>query len=192
MTIQDVVSHINSSKDPILTPEMNALVMETCYRTHRLTMELNTVYHEPEEIRKILEDITGESIDPCFNMFPPFYSDFGRNLHFGKNVFVNAGCHFQDQGGIFIGDNVLIGHNTVFATIDHDLDPTSRMNHYAPIHVGNNVWIGANVVITKGVTIGNGAVVAAGAVVNRDVPPMTIVGGVPAKVIKQVPAEREN
>ena len=192
MTIQDVVNYINSNKDPILTPEMNALVMETCYRTHRLTMDLNTVYHEPAEIRTILEDITGEAIDPGFNMFLPFYSDFGRNLHFGKNVFVNAGCHFQDQGGIFIGDNVLIGHNTVFATIDHDINPTSRMNHYAPIHIGSNVWIGANAVITKGVTIGNGAVVAAGAVVTRDVPPMTIVGGVPARIIKQIPADREN
>ena len=192
MTIQEVVKYVNSHADPVLTPEMNALVMETCYRTHRLTMELNTVYHEPGEIRKILEDITGEAIDPGFNMFPPFYSDFGRNLHFGKNVFINAGCHFQDQGGIFIGDNVLIGHNTVFATIDHDLDPSNRMNHYAPIHVGNNVWIGANVVITKGVTIGNGAVVAAGAVVTHDVPPMTIAGGVPAKIIKQIPDGREN
>ena len=133
-----------------------------------------------------MEDITGESIDPGFNMFPPFYSDFGRNLHFGKNVFVNAGCHFQDQGGVFIGDGALIGHNVVFATIDHDLDPTSRMNHYAPIHVGSHVWIGANAVITKGVTIGDGAVVAAGAVVTRDVPPMTVVGGVPAKIIKRI------
>jgi acetyltransferase-like isoleucine patch superfamily enzyme len=186
MTISDVVEFINSNPDPFLTPEMNALVMETCYKTHRLTMELNTVYREPEEIRALLSEITGEAIDDSFDLFPPFYSDFGRNLHFGKNVFVNAGCHFQDQGGIFIGDGVLIGHNTVFATIDHDLDPKTRTNHYAPIHVGNNVWIGANAVITKGVTIGDGAVIAAGAVVTRDVPPMTIVGGVPARKIKDI------
>ena len=186
MDIQDVVNYINSTRDPVLTDEMNALVMETCYRTHRLTMELNTVYHDPDEIRALLSEITGENIDDSFRMFPPFYSDFGRNLHFGKNVFVNAGCHFQDQGGVFIGDGALIGHNVVFATIDHDLDPTSRMNHYAPIHVGSHVWIGANAVITKGVTIGDGAVVAAGAVVTRDVPPMTVVGGVPAKIIKRI------
>ena len=184
--IQDVIAYINSHKDPVLTPEMNALVMQTCYGTHRLTMELNTVYHEPEEIRKLLSDITGEPIDPSFNMFPPFYSDFGRNLHFGKNVFVNAGCHFQDQGGIFIGDGVLIGHNTVFATIDHDLDPNSRMNHYAPIRVGNQVWIGANAVITKGVTIGDGSVIAAGAVITKDVPPGVVAGGVPGKIIKRL------
>lgn len=186
MYIQDVVNYINSTRDPVLTDEMNAMVTETCYRTHQLTMELNTVYHHPDEIRALLSEITGESIDESFHMFPPFYSDFGRNLHFGKNVFVNAGCHFQDQGGVFIGDGALIGHNVVFATIDHDLDPTSRMNHYAPIHVGSHVWIGANAVITKGVTIGDGAVVAAGAVVTRDVPPMTVVGGVPAKIIKRI------
>lgn len=189
MNIRDVVQYINTHADPVLTPEMNALVMETCYRTHRLTMQLNTVYRDPTEIREILSDITGEAIDPGFNMFPPFYTDFGRNLHFGKNVFVNACCHFQDQGGIFIGDNVLIGHNTVLATIDHDLDPASRRNHYAPIRIGNNVWIGANVVVTKGVTIGEGSVIAAGAVITKDIPAGVVAGGVPGKVIKRLQAK---
>ena len=181
MTIKEVVDYINSHDDPKLTPDMDALILETCARTHRLTMQLNTTYHEPDELRAILSEITGEQIDPTFSMFPPFYSDFGRNIHFGKNVFVNDCCHFQDQGGIFIGDNTLIGHNTVLATIDHDLNPTDRRNHYAPIHIGKNVWVGASVVITKGVTIGDGAVIAAGAVVTKDVPANTIVGGVPAR-----------
>ncbi len=186
MNISDVVNYINTHDDPILTAEMNALVMETCYRTHRLTMQLNTAYHEPEEIRKMLSEITGEEVPESLNMFPPFYTDFGRNIHFGQHVFVNDCCHFQDQGGIFIGDHVLIGHNTVLATIDHDLDAHSRQNHYAPIRIGNNVWIGASVVITKGVTIGDNAVIAAGAVVTKDVPENVVVGGVPAKVIKQL------
>lgn len=188
MTIRDVVDYINAHADPVLTDEMNALVMETCERTHRLTMSLNTAYHTPDQVRAMMSEITGEPVDDSFTLFPPFYSDFGRNLHFGKRVFVNAGCHFQDQGGVFIGDGALIGHNVVFATVDHDLDPTSRRNHYAPIRLGNNVWIGANVVITKGVTIGDGAVVAAGAVVTKDVPEMTVVGGVPAKVLRTLKA----
>lgn len=186
MTIKDVVEYINSHTDPVLTEEMNALVMETCYRTHCLTMQLNNSYHDPAGIRAILSEITGEAVPESLNMFPPFYTDFGRNIHFGQNVFVNDCCHFQDQGGIFIGDHALIGHNTVLATIDHDLDARSRQNHYAPIHIGNRVWIGSSVVVTKGVTIGDNAVIAAGAVVTKDVPANVVVGGVPARIIKRL------
>ena len=149
-------------------------------------MELNSRYHTPEEIVGIMSEITGEQVDASFNMFPPFYADFGRNIHIGKNVFINAGCKFQDQGGIFIGDNVLIGHNVVLATINHDLNPYDRHNIYKPIHIGDRAWIGSNAVITQGVTIGEGAVVAAGAVVTKDVPPLTVVGGIPAKVLKKI------
>lgn len=105
----------------------------------------------------------------------------------GKDVFINSGCHFQDQGGIEIGDGVLIGHNVVLATINHDLDPgENRKNHYSPIKIGNHVWIGSNATVLPGVTIGDWAVVAAGAVVTQDVPPLTVAGGIPAKVLKKV------
>ncbi len=97
------------------------------------------------------------------------------------------GCKFQDQGGITIDEGALIGHNVVLATINHDLDPSKRQSmSYAPIHIGKNVWIGANATVLAGVTIGDGAVVAAGAVVTKNVEPNTIVGGVPAKVIKKL------
>ena len=105
----------------------------------------------------------------------------------GKNVFINAGCKFQDQGGIFIDDDALVGHGVVIATLDHDMDPEKRHAlHPAPVHIGKKVWIGANATITSGVTIGDNAVVAAGAVVTKDVPNDTIVGGVPAKPIKKI------
>lgn len=149
-------------------------------------MKLNNQYHEPEEIIRIMSELTGQQLDSTFRLFPPFYTDFGRNIHIGKNVFINSCCHFQDQGGIYIGDDVLIGHNVVLATIDHDLDPYDRQNHYAPIRIGNRVWIGSSTVITKGVTIGDGAVIAAGAVVTKDVEPNTVVGGVPAKLIRRI------
>ena len=184
--IDTVLSYLNSGRGDELTDEMNACILSTCQETLRRTMDLNNRYHTPEEIVSIMSGITGEQIDSSFNMFPPFYADFGRNIHIGKNVFINSGCHFQDQGGIYIGDDVLIGHNVVLATIDHALDPYDRHNIYKPIRIGNRVWIGSNVVITHGVTIGDGAVIAAGAVVTRDVEPNTVVGGVPAKLIKRI------
>ncbi|WP_415930427.1 acyltransferase, partial [Zhenpiania hominis] len=109
------------------------------------------------------------------------------NITVGKNVFINTGCRFQDQGGIRIGDHVLIGHNVVLATLNHDFAPYNRATmHPAPIHIEDRVWIGANATVVPGVTIGENSIVAAGAVVTKDVPPNTIVGGVPAKVLKRI------
>ena len=108
----------------------------------------------------------------------------------GKNVFINAGCKFQDQGGIYIGDGTLIGHNAVLATINHMEDPEKRAGMiFQPIHIGKNVWLGANVTVLPGVTIGDGSIIAAGAVVTRDLPENMIAAGVPAKVIRAVKKE---
>ena len=149
--------------------------------------ELNNAYRTPEEIREIFGRITGKPAPEGLSIFPPFYTDFGRNITVGEGVFFNGGCRLQDQGGITIGDRTLVGHNVVMATLDHDLDPARRgVLHPAPISIGSDVWIGASATITKGVTIGDGAVVAAGAVVTRDVPPRTVVAGVPAKVIREL------
>lgn len=156
-------------------------------RALKITMELNNAYHTPEEIRKIISHLTGQSISDSFNLFPPFFTDCGVNIHIGENVFFNSGCRFQDQGGIHIGDNTLIGHNVVLATINHDLHPASRgTNLPRPIRIGRNVWIGANATVLPSVTIGDNAVIAAGAVVTKDVPENTVVGGVPAKVIRNL------
>lgn len=153
----------------------------------KLTCELNGSYHTPEEVNEIFSKIIGKPVPEGFATFPPFHTDFGKNIHLGKRVFINSGCNFQDQGGIYLGDDVLIGHNVVLATLNHDLDPNKRADMIpAPIHIGNKVWIGSHATILPGVTIGEGAVVAAGAVVTKDVPARTIVGGVPAKVIKEI------
>ncbi len=154
----------------------------------RIGMELNMQYHTPEEIREIMGKLTGKKIDDSFRLFPPFYTDFGKNITIGKDVFINSGCHFQDQGGIKVGDGTLIGHNVVLATINHDLDPKeNRKNHYVPITIGTHVWIGSNATILPRVTLGDWAVVAAGAVVTQDVPPGAVVGGVPTKILKVIP-----
>ena len=153
----------------------------------KITMEINTQYHEPEELSALFSSLIGKPVGQGFSLFPPFYTDFGKNITIGNNVFINADCKFQDQGGIFIGDGVLIGHGVVLATLNHDLDPEKRQQlHPAPIRIGNRVWIGANATVTSGVTIGDNAVIAAGAVVNKDVPENAVVGGVPAKFIKWI------
>lgn len=140
-----------------------------------------------EELAELMGKLIDKPVGANFGLFPPFYTDFGKNIHIGDNVFINAGCKFQDQGGIYIGDGAFIGHGVVLATLDHDLAPEKRQQlHPAPIHIGKGVWIGANATVCRGVTIGENAVVAAGAVVTRDVPENVIVGGVPAKVIKKI------
>ena len=146
---------------------------------------MNCGYHTPNELRDLMAQLTGHPVPDGFTLFPPFNSDCGRNIHFGRNVFVNSGCKFQDQGGIHFGDRVLVGHNVVLATLNHDLDPDQRGDMLpAPIHIGNDVWIGSGSIVLPGVTIGDGAVIAAGAVVTKDVEARTVVGGVPAKTIK--------
>ena len=153
----------------------------------KITAELNGVYHTGEEIRALFSKLIGKEVDEGFGLFPPFYTDCGKNIQLGRRVFINSGCCFQDQGGIEIGDDALIGHQVVIATLNHDLHPLRRgsMTH-KPVKIGKKVWIGAHATILPGVTIGNGAVIAAGAVVTKDVPPNTVVGGVPAKILKEI------
>ena len=188
MTVKDVIGGFREGAEK--NAERDAYANELFQEAVRIGMELNTKYHTPEELREIMGRLIGKQVDRSFRMFPPFYTDFGKNITIGKDVFINSGCHFQDQGGIEIGDGALIGHNVVLATINHDLNPKgNRKNHYTPIKVGAHVWIGSNATILPGVTIGDWAVVAAGAVVTRDVPAMTVVGGVPAKVLKVIQEE---
>ena len=153
----------------------------------KTTALINGAYHTDEELRALMSRLVGYRVDDGFRLFPPVYTDFGKNIKIGKDVFVNSGCCFQDQGGVTLGDGCLVGHNVVFATLDHDKRPGRRGDMTAaPIVVGKDVWIGAHATVLKGVTIGDGAIVAAGAVVTRDVPPNTIAAGVPARVVKTI------
>ncbi len=167
--------------------ESHKLMHQLSQEALRVTAELNGSYHEPEELRRIFEKLIAKPVDESFALFPPFYTECGKNTFIGKNVFINFGCHFQDWGGIYIGDNVLIGSLTVLATINHGKLAGERAdNHPLPIHIGDEVWIGSHVTILPGVTIGDRAIIAAGAVVTQDVPADMVVGGVPAKIIKQI------
>lgn len=136
--------------------------------------------------------MTGQKPPRAFTLFPPFYSDCGINIRVGEGVFINEGCCFQDQGGIVIGDGVLIGQQVVIATLNHDLDPARRADMFPrPVRIGDRAWIGAHATILPGVCIGAGAVVAAGAVVTRDVPENTVVAGVPARTIRKITEGKE-
>lgn len=187
MTTQEFIDVMNSGAAVKAGSDAHSKMHSLSQEAIRLTLRLNTEYNTHEEIIAIMSEITGSKVHDSFGMFPPFYTDCGKNIHIGKRVFINSGCKFQDQGGIFIGDDVLIGHNCVIATLNHNMDPDKRADLLpAPVRIGDKVWIGANVTILQGVTIGEGAVVAAGAVVSKDVPPGAVVGGVPAKVIKYI------
>ena len=133
----------------------------------------------------MMSELTGRPVPESLAVFPPFYSEFGKNLHLGEDVFINIGCRFQDAGGITIGDGSLIGHGSTLTTLDHGVDPDRRADMIpAPIVIGRKVWLGASVTVVPGVTIGDGAIVGAGAVVTKDVPANAIVAGVPARVIR--------
>ena len=193
MNTQDFLSYMNSRKEEIAGSEVHLKMTELSNEAMKITVELNNSYHTPEEIKALMEKLTGREFPEGAYMFPPFYTDCGKNLKIGKNVFINSCCQFQDQGGITIGDGTLVGPKTVIATLNHHMDPSKRANLFPkPVVIGKNVWIGANVTILPGVTIGDGAVIAAGAVVNKDVKANTIAGGVPAKYIKDVDTEDDS
>lgn len=192
MDIDDFLAHLNREEAVEGGSEMHRMMHQLSQEALKITVELNGHYHTPEEVRELFAHLIGKPVDPTFALFPPFYTDCGKNINVGKNVFINSGCRFQDQGGITIGDGALIGHNTVLATLNHDIDPKKRSTmHPAPITIGKDVWIGANATIVPGVDIGDGAIIAAGAVVTQNVPPHVIAGGVPAKVLKKIEVDHQ-
>jgi maltose O-acetyltransferase len=118
-----------------------------------------------------------------------FNCDNGKKIHIGNNFTGNYNLTILDIREVYIGDNVMIGPNTLITTVGHPLTPMGRRQHLGiakPVTIGNDVWIGGNVTILPGITIGNNVVVAAGAVVTKDIPDNTLVGGVPARKIKGI------
>lgn len=186
MTINEFKEYVKERK-ALCSDDVHQFMHDMSDEARRITFELNTTYRSLYEVRKILSCLFGYEVSSTLRVFPPFYTDFGKNIQVGENVFINACCHFQDHGGITIGDGCQIGHNVVFATLNHGIAPEDRQNTYPkPIVLGKNVWIGSNATILQGVTIGDNAIVGAGAVVTKDVKANTIVAGIPAQFIKQI------
>lgn len=159
--------------------------MEAVTQTIRLCSEMNASATDVNQVRTQLSEIIGTEIDESTAIFPPFYTNFGKFINLGKNVFINHACSFLDLGGITIEDDVMIGPRVNLTSENHPLDPNDRKTVILQaIVIKRNAWIGAGATILPGVTIGENSIVAAGAVVNKDVPANTIVGGVPAKILK--------
>ncbi|OXB00856.1 Acetyltransferase (isoleucine patch superfamily) [Flavobacterium pectinovorum] len=159
---------------------------EASFATKKLLLQMNNS-SDPAEIINFLSQITASEIDKSVTVFTPLYINYGKNTKIGKNVFINFDCVFLDLGGITIEDNVLIAPKVSLLSEGH---PTSIEDRHSlipkPILIKKNAWIGANATILPGVTIGENSVVAAGAVVSKDVPDNTIVGGIPAKILKTI------
>lgn len=157
---------------------------EVVSSTQKLIPALNNST-DMDQMRERLSEITGSKIDKSTTIFVPFYTNFGRHTRLGKNIFINHACSFLDLGGITIEDDVQIGPKVNLITENHSVNPLERKSlDLKSILIKKNVWIGAGATILPGVTVGENSIIAAGAVVNKDVPPNSIVGGIPARLIK--------
>jgi len=170
------------------TPESRDVYAKV-QRAIGLTERLNRIpYGHRAAIRDAWIELTGADVDESFHLIPPLYSDHGLSIRVGRNVFINQACMLNDIGGIDIGDDVMIGPRVMLLTAGHPLDPGRRRTQIvaAAIVIQRNVWLGAGATVLQGVTVGSDAVVAAGAVVTHDVPPGTLVAGVPARVLRKI------
>ncbi len=187
MTTQEFIKFMNTTDYIDFEADARERMTALSHEAMKITMEINNKYHTPEEIRELFSELTGKEVDESFRLFPPFTTDCGKNITLGKNVFINSGCRFQDQGGITIDDGALIGHNVVIATLNHDLAPEKRQCLIpSKVYIGKNVWIGSGSIILPGVTIGDNSVIGAGSVVTKDVLPNTVAVGSPAKTVKKI------
>lgn len=112
----------------------HALLVQYSNEALRITAELNGSYHEPDEVRALFSRLTGKIVDASFFMFPPFYTDFGKNITVGKNVFLNTGCTFQDRGGIAGGDGTQIGPMWSCAPCEPRDSPAGTAHHLSFTH----------------------------------------------------------
>jgi maltose O-acetyltransferase len=139
---------------------------------------------ERRRIARALFGTGGESV----LVQPPFYCDYGTNIHLGERVFFNFNCVVLDVAEVRIGDFTLFGPSVQIYAATHPLDAAQRrrLEYARPITIGADVWVGGAVVICPGVTIGDRAVIGAGSVVTRDIPPGVVAAGNPCRVLREL------
>ena len=170
------------------TPE-SAAMSANVKRAMAITAHLNRLtVDDAVEIRTLFSDLIGKKVDDSFLLIPPFYTTGGAEIRVGRNVFINQNCTFYDLGGLDIADDVMIGPNVSLVTSGHPVEPSQRRASVIarPIVIERDVWIAAGATIIGGVTVGENSVVAAGSVVTKNIPPNTLVGGNPARVIRSI------
>jgi acetyltransferase-like isoleucine patch superfamily enzyme len=173
---------------PRRTPE-SAAMTASVKRAMTITATLNRLtFDDAAQIRALFSDLIGKTVDDSFLLIPPFFTTGGTDISVGRNVFINQNCTFYDLGGLDIADDVMIGPNVSLITSGHPIEPSRRRDFVIarPIVIERNVWIAAGAIVIGGVTVGENSVVAAGSVVTRDVPPNSLVGGNPARVIRSI------
>lgn len=181
---KDIFTRLFKGETIVPTDSQAHRLLEASYSTKQILIRLNNS-SDPLEIRALLGDITGNIIPESVTVFTPININYGKNIKIGKNIFINFNCTLLDLGGIIIEDNVLIAPNVSLLSEGHPLEPQNRQSLVPSlVRIKRNVWIGANATILPGVTVGENSIVASGAVVTKDVPDNTIVGGIPAKIIK--------
>lgn len=186
MNTTDIFERLKKGETILPSDPQAYRMREASYNTKKLLVQMNNAT-DPEEIRSLLSQITGSEIDESVAVFTPMYINYGKHTKIGKNVFINFDCTFLDLGGITIEDGVLIAPKVSLLSEGHPISPEHRHSlTVGHIHIKKNAWIGANVTILQGVTIGENSVVAAGSVVSKDVPDNVIVGGIPAKISKEI------
>lgn len=117
MDLSRFLEHVNSGAVIEGGSEHHRFMHTAAQDALRLVGELNTGYRAPEQVRALLARLTGKEVHESVAVFPPFYSECGKNLTLGENVFINIGCRFQDTGVITIGDGTLIGHGSTLTTL---------------------------------------------------------------------------
>jgi galactoside O-acetyltransferase len=146
---------------------------------------------QEERRRELLEAILGHVGERTI-LLPPFHAGFGSNVHIGDDFFGNVNLTFVDDVDITIGDGVMIAPSVTLTTTGHPVHPSRRVDFARfsePIVLEDKVWIGSNAAVMPGVRIGYGSVIGAGSVVTRDVPPMTVAVGSPARAVRTISDE---
>ena len=166
-------------------------VMEQQVGCRKILQKLN--FMDRSDFAGIVE-VVKELIDAPEGAFinPPFYCDYGFNIHVGKNFYANYNCTILDVSKVTIGDNCFMAPNVAIYTAGHPIHPDTRNSAYEygkAVTVGDNVWIGGNTVILPGVNVGSNVVIGAGSVVTKDIPDWCVAAGNPCRVIRKITEE---